>query len=357
MPLVLNIRKHYCSQHACAARGGDWGRGKLCLGEASDGEQRWRHRGLQWGAPGQLSHLREQNCCQPPLQAWMHLFIYKIHFLSFFMLGAITLFYLLVQPQHQGFSLGLGCTRGLAHSRDKFWQMRTTKEEVTLCNAERLNPCPGSMCSSGSSISELLGCGRASLFVELQVSPDVTTALPPLGLCWHLHEELHRRMEARYQKLCWATPHFVSQIQGEGIEFKKAKRHHVPNITLNYQQFFSAKGGVWWRLGQRPFLAASFHMSCIWGPISFQYLLWNPCYGFSLLVQAVCCTQPVFSAYCRSWRGGMLANSALRAKVQREQVTSLSQKTLTKLNLNEILLGLRMSQATLAEAFLFQLNS
>lgn len=53
----------------------------------------------------------------------------------------------------------------------------------------------------------------------------------------------------------------------------------------------------------------------------------------------------------------MLANSALRAKVQREQVTSLSQKTLTKLNLNEILLGLRMSQATLAEAFLFQLNS
>lgn len=107
---------------------------------------------------------------------------YKIHFLSFFMLGAITLCYLLVQPQHQGFSLGLGCTRGLAHSRDKFWQMRTTKEEVTLCNAERLNPCPGSTCSSGSSISELLGLGRASLFVELQVSPDVTTALPPLGL-------------------------------------------------------------------------------------------------------------------------------------------------------------------------------
>lgn len=107
---------------------------------------------------------------------------YKIHFLSFFMLGAITLCYLLVQPQHQGFSLGLGCTRGLAYSRDKFWQMRTTKEEVTLCNAERLNPCPGSTCSSGSSISELLGLGRASLFVELQVSPDVTTALPPLGL-------------------------------------------------------------------------------------------------------------------------------------------------------------------------------
>lgn len=67
MPLVLNIRKHYRSQYACAARGGDQGRGKLCLGEVSDGEQCWRHRGLQWGAPGQLSHLREQNCCQPPL--------------------------------------------------------------------------------------------------------------------------------------------------------------------------------------------------------------------------------------------------------------------------------------------------